>query len=174
MQLQLITYLFFCNLVKESSGKLPIGFFGLGNYRADGLFDECLAVRAPSFDGEYCTVFFKPVSANLSEVANDSLFLGSEDRQNLISIFQILGQLSGPGRVKPIIEDAVASVAFLPSISFCLPSTCTAQDLGQAIAQLIGSYIIANHSIVTITDDEFCFKPTDKPKEFDGADITVM
>ena len=160
--------------MKESSGSLPIGFYGLGNYRADGLFDECLAVRAPNFDGEYCTIFLKPVPVNLSEVANETLAMSStENRQNLISVLQILGQLSGPEKVKPRVEGATVSVAFLPSISFCLPSSCTAQDLGQAVAQLIGSYVIANHSIVIIADEGFCFEHTDKPKEFDGADITV-
>lgn len=51
------------SLVQESSGKLPVGLLGAGNFHADGLFDECLAVQTPSqlaFRGQYCTVFFKP------------------------------------------------------------------------------------------------------------------
>lgn len=158
--------------MRESSGKLPVGFFGLGNFRADGLFDECKAVRAPEFSGQYCTVYLKPSLIDPSDIIDSN-----KTRSNLVSILQVLGPLlSQPDRIEPKVEGADPSVSFLPSISFCLPSSCTAQDLGQAIAQLIGSYAFGNYSIVTVADEEFCFKDdvADQSKDFNGADLTVM
>ncbi len=161
--------------MKESTGQIPPGLFGAGNYHADGLFDECIAVRAPNFDGQYCSVFFKPVAVSEDEIIQSS---GEEEgRSNFITIFQllgVLGQLTGSGRVEPKVAGADSTTYILPSISFCLPSSCSAADLGQAVAELVGSYIIANSSIVTVTDEQYCFKANVDPPNFDGPDITVM
>ena len=161
--------------MKESTGQLPPGLFGAGNLHADGLFDECLAVRAPNFDGQYCSVFFMPTPVSESEIIEPTS--GAEERSNFITIFQLfglLGQIAGSGRVEPKVANADPSSSIYPSISFCLPSSCSAADLGQAVAELVGSYIIANHSIVTITDEQYCFKENVDPPKFDGPDITVM
>ncbi len=62
-----------------------------------------------------------------------------EQRGNLITIFQLLGLL-GPDRVDPKVSVADANTYLLPSTTFCLPSSCSAADLGQAVAELIGTY----------------------------------
>jgi hypothetical protein len=161
------------NLVQESSAKLPPGLFGTNNIHADGLFDECLAVRAPGFDGQYCIVAFKPTAVDPSEILHTGSFSDEAQRANLITIFQLLGLL-GPDRVDPKVSVADANTYILPSTTFCLPSSCSAADLGQAVAELIGSYVIANYSLVTVTDEQYCFKESNKPSTFDGATITVM
>jgi hypothetical protein len=125
---------------------------GTENIQADGLFDECLAVRAPEFDGQYCTVFFTSAVVNQSEIL--------------------------PDRIEPKVAEADAKIGNYPSIhpstAFCLPSSCNAADLGQAVAELAGSYVIANHSIVTITDERYCFKANSVPPSFDSVTIIVM
>lgn len=158
--------------MQESSGKVPLGLYGTGNFHADGLFDECLAVRAPGFTGQYCTTFFKVALVNQSEVLPT---VNRETRRNLVTIFKLLGILiSSDGRVEPKTAEADVITYAFPSISFCLPSSCSAQDLGQSVAHLIGGYIFGNYSIVTVVDEQYCFKETDSPKDFDGAEITVM
>jgi hypothetical protein len=173
--------IFLFHSVKESSGKVPLGLYGAGNVHADGLFDECLAVRAPDFDGQYCTAYFKAAPVNESEILLSSGWSSSasgdvEGRSaNLVTILQLLGFLSpNAGRVEPKVATADVITYVFPSISFCLPSSCSADDLGQAVAELVGSYIIANYSIVTVTDERYCFKENKDPPSFDGPDITVM
>ena len=168
--------------MKESSGKVPIGLYGGGNLHADGLFDECLAVRAPNFDGQYCTAYFKAAAVNESEIlltewpsSNDNSDDVQERSANLVTLLQLLGLLSpNVERVEPKVETADVITYVFPSISFCLPSSCSAQDLGQAVAELIVSYIIANYSIVTVTDERYCFKENKDPTSFDAPEITVM
>ena len=162
--------------MQESTGDLPPGLFGSNNIHADGLFDECLAVRAPGFNGQYCGVFFQPVAVDQSEILSPSESVDNEnqdERSNFITVFQLLGFL-GPDRVQPKVSVADAYTYTLPSVSFCLPSSCSASDLGQAVAELIGSYVIANYSLVTVTDEQYCFEESYDPPIFDGLEITVM
>lgn len=162
--------------MQESSGQLPPGLFGSFNFQADGLFDECQAIQAPSFNGQYCKVFFKTASVNQSEILPQKSTSENEQtgRSNFITIFQLLGRFLATDRVDPKWSVADPYSHILPSVSFCLPSSCSAADLGQAVAELIGSYVIANKSIVTITDEQYCFKESNNPPALDGATITVM
>nr|CAH0109554.1 unnamed protein product [Daphnia galeata] len=161
----------------ESTAKLPPGLFGSNNIHADGLFDECLAVRAPGFNGQYCTVFVKAKAVDQSEIlpASEELFNENhEGRSNFITIFQILDRILGSDRIIPKTSVADSNTYVFPSTTFCLPSSCSAADLGQAVAELIGSYVIGNYSFVTVTDEQYCFKANDDPPPFDGATITVI
>ena len=162
--------------MQESSAKLPPGLFGSNNIHADGLFDECLAVRAPGFNGQYCSVFFKPTAVDQSEILplEESFGNTNDGRSNFVTIFQILGTILGSDRVKPKVSVADSSSYIYPSTTFCIPSSCSAADLGQAVAELIGSYVIANNSLVTVTDEQYCYKENNDPPTFDGATITVM
>ena len=162
-------------LVKESTGQLPPGLFGSSNIHAEGLFDECIAIRAPEFNGQYCTVFFKPTDVDESDILPPPKHPVDDpsDRSNFITIFQILGLMS-PDRVEPKVALADPGTYILPSISFCLPSSCSADDLGQAVAQLVGSYVIGNKSFVTVADEQYCFKESDDPLNFDGSVIAAM
>lgn len=162
--------------MQESTGQLPLGLFGSTNLNADGLFDECLAVRSPLFEGQYCTVAFKPELVDPADMlpptqTEKDLLMG---RRNYITIVQILGQLSDGNRVVPKVMEANTDTHYLPSIGFCLPSSCNATDLGQSIAQLIGSYVIGNRSVVTVADEQLCFKNSKEIDPIDGIDIVVM
>lgn len=160
--------------MQESSGHLPPGLFGSANFHADGLFDECQAVQAPGFDGQYCTAFFKPALVDPSDIISVQQVEKQEGRSNFITIFQLLGLLSESDRTKPRLLAPDFNSYFLPSLSLCLPSTCSADDFGQAVAQLVGEYVIGNYSIVTVTDENYCFKENNPPVQLNGADICVM
>jgi hypothetical protein len=157
---------------------MPPGLIGVHNYHADGLFDECLAVRAPGFDGQYCSIFFKLSVVNESEILPPESPSLHQERSsiinNFVSLFQILGIVLGSDRVKPKVSAAESNSALYPGTTFCLPSSCSAADLGQAVAELIGSYVIANHSIVTVADELFCFKEKIVQPPFDSVTIIVM
>lgn len=160
----------------------------LSRFHAEGMFDECLAVQAPNFTGQYCTAFFGLTPVNESELVylpNDNntgpavaeLLNSSARSTNLVTLLQLVGWLLGDQNVRldrPKLGNAFPNVQILPGISFCLPSSCTADDLGQALGELIGTYVISNSSIRTITDEYFCFKQTDDSPTFDGPDIAVM
>lgn len=164
----------------ESSAQFPAGVFGAGNYHAEGLFDECLAVRTESnrFKGQYCTVFFRPEPVKQSEITKDSLTENGPTDSPLA--LAILRQLFGPSvldavRVEPKLLPADPSTYILPSLSLCIPSSCSASDLGLTVAQLIGRYVIANQSIVTIADENYCFvTEEDSSTSFDASDIALM
>ncbi len=120
----------------ESSGKLKREMIhtGSGNiHHESGLFDECLSVQSSDFQGQYCSVFFdlKPVL----EPENESISPRVGEPYEYMSNFR------------------------MPSASFCLPSTCSARDLRSSIAQLVGYRVIdgKNFSIVTLSNEDFCF-----------------
>ncbi|XP_046631169.1 nose resistant to fluoxetine protein 6-like isoform X3 [Daphnia pulicaria] len=129
----------------ESSGKLVKNLiYAEGSdkvHHGSGLFDECLSVQSEGvpFQGQYCTVFFGLKLIDQEESAlghrNDTNSLNEEEPNEHISNFQ------------------------KPSVSFCLPSTCTAGDLRSAVAQLVGFRVINqnNYSIVTISSDNYCY-----------------
>lgn len=160
----------------ESSADLPAGIIGNENYHAEGLFDECLDIRsvADRFSGQYCTIFFKTAPVDSSEIID-----GDQDAFKSASMTNILRQALGfedtiRVKPKPIDRDPWALWFNYPSLGLCLPSSCSASDLGESFANLIGQYIIANQSIVVIADEEFCFSKDHDPPAFDGADIAAM
>ena len=152
-----------------------MGLFARGNIHADGLFDECLAVRAPNFSGKYCNVYFVPTLVDPSEIIKPTATENDEQRANLIGIFHFLGEGFGYRRVKPKVSRADPTSYIFPSVSLCVPSSCSSSDLGEAVAQLIGRYVFGgNVSIATVTDDNYCFVDNPPPPSFDGPDIAVM
>ncbi|XP_057365447.1 nose resistant to fluoxetine protein 6-like [Daphnia carinata] len=163
----------------ESSAQFPAGVFGAGNYHAEGLFDECLAVRGGSnrFQGQYCTVFFKPERVS-GMIGNHTTTENNQTDSSTALI--ILNHLFGTSvedavRVEPKISSVDPSTYMLPSLGLCIPSSCSASDLAHSIAQLIGRYVIANQSIVTIADEKYCFTAEeDSSTSFSGPDIAVM
>ena len=129
----------------QSSGKLVkdlIYIEGSDNvHHESGLFDECLSVESNGvpFRGQYCTVFFglKPVDSEESTRGrrNDTNNFNEAEPMEHISNFQ------------------------KPSVSFCLPSTCSAGDLRSAVAQLVGFRVINqnNFSIVAMSSEDYCY-----------------
>ena len=159
----------------ESSAQLPAGLIGYGNYHAEGLFDECLAVVAPKrFHGRYCTVFFRPEPVDWS-TNNPSIDYDHNTTTPMSFILQkLFGSALDVARIEPKLSSPDAMTYAFPSLSLCLPSSCSASDIGQSFAQLIGSYIIANQSMVTIADDDYCFTEDNEPSTFDGPTIAFM
>ncbi len=170
----------------ESTGQFPEGYIGGGNVHAVGLFDECLSVNTAleeqesdsSFQGQYCTVFFhvEPISPN--EVDLEDEIHEEERAENWLFLYQLYQRLfneSVPLKAPKVRETDVNS-RFLPSVGLCLPSSCSAEDVRSACAQQVGSSTIrANLSVVTVTDDRYCYTKAkvDASPDLNGADITV-
>ena len=145
------------SIVYEASGRLveELIHTGSGNvHHESGLFDECLSVVTDGvdFDGQYCSVFFdlKLVSSVESDVDEES---NEGEPYTHMSNFR------------------------MPSIGFCLPSTCSARDLRSAVAQLVGFRSIngTNHQVVTISSEDYCYSE-DKTKKikFDFLTTSVL
>ena len=143
----------------ESSGRLveELIHTGSGNvHHESGLFDECLSVRSDDIDfrGQYCSVFFdlKPTPLNENEMDSNS---DVGEPYTYMSNFR------------------------MPSISFCLPSTCSARDLRSAVAQLVGHRNIdgTNYKLVTISSEDYCYsqdKINDKDIQADLLAFAVL
>ncbi len=121
----------------ESSGRLAeeMLYTGTGNiHHESGLFDECLAIQSPEmpFRGQYCSVFFELKPINDSSLAS---FLKEAEPDGNISSFK------------------------LSSVSFCIPSSCSASDLRSAVAQQVGTHRTIDgitQTIVTISSEDYC------------------
>lgn len=146
-------------LVYESSGRLveELIHTGSGNvHHESGLFDECLSVRSDDivFRGQYCSVFFdlKPISSNVNDMDTNS---NEGEPYTYMSNFR------------------------MPSVSYCLPSTCSARDLRSAVAQLVGRRNIngVNHTLVTISSEDYCYseeKINAKDIKYDILAISIL
>lgn len=134
----------------ESSGRMveDLIYTESGNiHHQPGLFDECISIKPSDvpFQGKYCSVFFdlRPQSPSTRSTpesdpeaqASESFF--EEEPEETVSYFQ------------------------KTSVSFCIPSTCSAQDVRSAVAQRIGQHSRfvkrINSSVVTITNEDYCF-----------------
>jgi Nose resistant-to-fluoxetine protein, N-terminal domain len=161
--------------VRESTGGFPEGLFGALNTNSVGLFDECLAVRAPDFQGQYCTAYFYP-----GQVPNEvhEKRAPSSERSNWLNWFQLIElYLNVNGtlmEVDPQVSDTTYTTIFLPSVGVCIPSSCTANDFRQSIAQLVGGFALDNQSVVTATDERNCYVDNRQSPSFDGPDIAVL
>ena len=168
----------------ESTGQFPEGYIGGGNVHAVGVFDECLSVSAvleedSSFQGQYCTVFFHVEPVSSDDVDFEDNKTHREGRaENWLLLYQLYQRLyneSVPLKAPKVRETDVNS-RFLPSVGLCLPSSCSVEDIRSACAQQVGSStIVANLSVVTITDDSYCYTKAkaNDPPVLDEADIVV-
>lgn len=170
----------------ESSGRLPpSGLIGEANLHSEGLFDECLAIRGPenAFSGQYCTVFFTPEPIDATSIIDD---FGNQSESATHSVISYLIDAVGIQETlhvdltrrlrEPKISKPDSFLSGLsPSISLCLPSSCSTDDLARSLARMIGTVIVANQSLVTLADERLCIKDTSSdPLPFDGPDIAVM
>jgi hypothetical protein len=161
--------------VRESTGGFPEGLFGALNTHSVGLFDECLAVRAPDFQGQYCTAHFYTgqVPDNVHEKR-----ASSSERSNWLNWFQLIElYLNVTGtlvEVDPQVSDITYTSFSLSSVGVCIPSSCTANDFRQSIAQLVGGFALNNQSVVTATDERSCHVDNQQAPSFDGPDIAVL
>jgi len=176
--------------VYESTAKFPEGLFKgpAPNTHAVGLFDECKAVRAEEHDfvGRYCSVYVGLRQLNDSTSETPPSNAKRDERGYLINMGRylrlIMSLINGGAddEIEPVVEDAKPGAWYNPSMSFCVPSSCTAFDLRTAVAELIGSFALSvpgeeeKYSLVTYLDDRLCFADTDPPPEFTAGDIAVM
>jgi hypothetical protein len=113
-----------------------------------GLFDECISVQPHNvpFQVQYCTVFF-----DLTLVSNR---LNNEKANP--STFEFV-TIAKEGEPKNHLSNFL-----MPSISFCLPSTCSARDLRSTVAQRIGYRLVQkrNFSLVAISSENYCYTQT--------------
>ena len=173
--------------VLESNGPLPQGLHLpiIKNKRAFGLFDECLDIRAEntrtvtSFRGRYCTVYFRPTKAVLA--SNDNSFKSTSNAtDDWINIMDQWNVLKTATAVPQVGDSNYYDYVVSPSKAFCLPSSCKAEDLRQAVAEVVGYFAIAEPSnetfvsVITATDTNQCYSNSDAPPEYDTVDIMVL
>ena len=123
-------------------------------HHESGLFDECLSVQPDGvpFQGQYCTIFFKLKA--VQEAGDDEYIFDGEEEKESVFTYQ------------------------KPSVSFCLPSTCTAGDLNSAFDQLLGFRVVngQNFSIVPIGNAYNCYtkEKIQANSTFDAVTITIL
>lgn len=184
----------------ETSGKFPKSYGKQGpqqNIRSisTGLFDECLTVEAQwsesNFQGQYCTAIFALEPVDKTDVMNKSVI-----NDNWIAMYQLPHWFVNNQESEQMLknpktksEDTTSHfyVLTLPSISYCIPSSCSGQDFATAVAEQVGRSVLTNvtstgglfyssASIVTIAGDKYCYtrSTAEGTPDFDGSDIAVM
>lgn len=142
----------------KSSGRLVENLIYIdgdeNDHHESGLFDECLSVQSDGvpFQGQYCTVFFGLINV--------------EDAGNREKIFNVQQE-----------TDTIYSNV-MPSVGFCLPSTCSASDLNSAVEQLLGFRIIRgrNLSVVALANESHCYteEKVQSSSVFDNVTLTIL
>ena len=135
----------------ESSGRLveELIYSRTGNiHHESGLFDDCIAIQSPAMPF----------------------------RGQYCSVFFDLKPANYSKEAEP---DENISNFKMPSVSFCIPSSCSASDLRSAVAQRVGHRSIngINHTIVTITSEDYCnteSKINDNGIQSDSVAITGL
>ena len=118
-----------------------------------GLFDECLSQRtdSPNFRGQYCTVF-----VDLEFIAHSKNYNKNNGPQEFINGYQE----SQIAKTQKTYHEFYSLLGMLPSIGFCLPSSCSAADIQTAIARQIRSRKASytdNRTLLIVTDEEYCY-----------------
>ena len=133
----------------QSSGKLAENLIHTGSdyvHHDLGFFDECISVQPNSapFQGQYCTVFFDLILATKQQ---------HNEKHNNYSTFDLVINAK-EGEPKKHISNFV-----MPSVGFCLPSTCSARDLRSAVSQRIGYRLVQekHFSLIAITNENYCY-----------------
>ena len=150
--------LFVCFAVYKATGVMTMeGFKNFEVFSSSpGLFDECLSVESSptnySFQGQYCSAFFKQVPISSTSESKDV----------------VNAEQNGDG-----------GTYWLPRIGFCIPSSCSPSDFRSSVSQWIAHNALgANQTslIITINDENYCYtkKKVDSTPQFDGPSIAVF
>lgn len=194
-----------------------MGMFDQERTQSTGLFDECLGVGVnypaisnslmPNFKGKYCTVSFTLESVQLNEVEDVTEALNWNEKDSWLASYQLPRQWFS---LKKLAEEStemsrkrmkmkvpkMRSVKKFgqfpnyrePSIGYCIPSSCSGEDFGLSVAQLIGKTVLtnvtledkfySNASIVTLASDNYCYTQEmveyDALLNFDTADWAIL
>ena len=132
-----------------------------------GLFDECISSGDPTknIKGQYCSVF---INAEPLDDTNSVLIPRAAEAirpRNTLFLYSF----------KPVADVIVG---------LCLPSSCSAQDVRNSVANKIGRTMFqlpnnqhdGNHSFVTTTHDRFCHTELkiQEQSSLDGLSIAFM
>ena len=142
------------------------------------------------FSGQYCSVFFAPGNIFPNETDYvESLNNGQQQRASWIDWAQIIQDLvNGPNVSQPLEMETDFYAIFNPRIDyFCIPSSCSYQDLRTAVASFVGKQVISSFkdvydnqlyfvAVSTLSSDGYCFtkEKVKTAPTFDGPDIAVM
>lgn len=156
----------------EASGKLSEDFYnftsvGIRGSRTSrhetGLFDQCISIGLDEFEGQYCTLLFEVEPVTKDELLNDG-----KRRETFPKIRNSISQ-------SLIFPDSISSI--LGTIEFCLPSSCTAQDLKTAVSQIVGMNNIGpgnNYTVVTIGNDNYCHSREKIESSFNLKEAAIL
>ena len=147
-----------------------------------GLFDECLSdddAPPPSIEAKYCTVFFdrKPkriennqpiVRRRRPSVANQMNNNKNDDLASLFLLSAAAAYSAAANNKVKVPNDSTTtkydrddeagqpienmSNFVKSSAAFCIPSSCSAEDLRSAVAHRLRHF-----SLVSITSEDFCY-----------------
>ncbi len=92
-----------------------------------GLFDLCLSLESPSFQGQYCSAFFKFEPVEM--IGNSSNISTSKGVQE---------------------QDGDSNTYRLPRVGFCIPSSCSATDFRSSVVQLVNREVNIGVMMITI------------------------
>ena len=152
----------------KSSGQLTMKLAETGTgsaYHDSGLFDECLSVVIQPhllFTAKYCTVFFdlqqprsslRPSPIDERPSSNNRSTDADDDSAKL----PIIRNKKRHSSIEPVdnMSNFVKS-----SVAFCIPSTCTADDLLSAVAH----HLKRLSSFTPISSEDYCYT-TNKIRE---------
>lgn len=131
-----------------------------------GLYEECISITLDEFEGQYCTIFFEVEPVKDSEFIEDS-----KNNNPRIKAPKLKNSLS---QFTPFFY-TMSSITGM--IDFCLPSSCTSQDLNTAVSQIVGMNTIGpgnNYTVVTIGNENFCHTREKAPLSFRIQDPAVV
>lgn len=151
----------------DASGKLSDMYIN-ANKHVMGHYDQCLAVKASRFVGKYCTAFIQDhsLSTNASEKPNVSLM-------ELLRNAALFGTNTTTDLNVAEGEPKIITTRNFhqPRLALCVPSTCSAADVGVSIAHLLRIQLEGNLSFISVaTEDSFCFTGFDSTP-FSTSDI---
>ena len=209
----------------EASGKFPDSsgeLYRWNKIQSTGFFDECLRVEADSFQGKYCTAMFtlEPLksyeiqddmapSSTLNQnswVANYQLprewFVADDDSQSSSASAAAAGPVVKNPKSRPFKDPGYLLPFRLPSIGYCIPSSCSGDEFASALAQLVGRRAVRTpggnskaaedaaadadgakqqarqqyKAIVTLAGDNYCYtrEMVESVPDFDAGDICYM
>lgn len=141
------------------------------------------------FSGQYCSVFFtsQTIFPNETDYV-DSYYSDQQKRGSWIYWAQILQDLvNGPHVTQPLEMETDFNSIYLPRMDFCIPSSCSYQDLRAAVASFVGKQVISSFidtennqlyfvAVSTLSSDGYCYtkEKIKAATTFDGPDIAVM
>jgi hypothetical protein len=138
--------------VYESSGSLTDKLMidtGTGNVQHEmGLFDECLAAISIT----------SPVAASFNQAKYCTVFFDSDHQQQQMKMTNNRSESSSRRPSNKISQPVENMSNFVkPSVAFCIPSSCTADDLRSAIALRLHQRRPLTELLLPSTSEDFCY-----------------